>query len=234
MWRLGLQLVPSSFYLHVGADWIMLHVNRKGLQPGVGWELWWEVWWGRVGRRRGETAAAPRSSTLGCSTMEKQNDCFLICELCRLAESTLTSQLPLPPQSNKQNGQRLMCRTRGRTPQCTKCRAARHSQSHRTGSTGRAYGSMRTPHSHSADEGLKEKNEGKGGGKIAASQERREDKAEQRKTHWKKKLRKTCIVKKLKYMNWNTKTYQKAQVRKKPSLACRTQTNTETKQKKTT
>lgn len=33
------------------------------------------------------------------------------------------------------------------------------------------------------------------------------------------------------YRNLDTKTYQKAQVRIKPSLACRTQTNTETKQK---
>lgn len=65
MWRLCLQPVRSSLYLHVGTDWIMLHVNRKSLRPQA---LRWELWWGKEGRSRGKTAAAPRSSTLHRST----------------------------------------------------------------------------------------------------------------------------------------------------------------------
>lgn len=163
MWRLCPQPVRRSLYLHVGTDWIMLHVNRKSLQPQV---LWWELRWGKVGKSRVESAAAPRSSTLRCSAMENRMTAFLSVSFPDLWVGANWSALA-PAAVEQAKLPEADVSDTGRTPWCRKCRAVHHSKSQWTGSTGRAYSSIRTPHSHSADEGLKEKI-GKGKKKMLA------------------------------------------------------------------
>lgn len=177
MWRLCLQPVRSSLYLHVGTDWIMLHVNRKSLRPQA---LRWELWWGKEGRSRGKTAAAPRSSTLHRSTGNRMTaflsvsfpDFWVGANWSALAPAAV-QQAKLPEADVSGTG-----------PDSS-VQEVQGSASFKKPVDWINWQSVQfNKDATQSLSGWRIKGRKK---KKAASQERREDKAEQRKTHWKKK-----------------------------------------------